>query len=122
MTDLTYDAIHGALVAAVPECRPVLEEHVEFYGEVFPHVLFGDLTRFILSQRQQGVDEVVAKSLAFLEDAAQSNDPLVENLVAVSFVENVGPWDSAMAAFIEGWPPHLQALASEQGWPGQASH
>ena len=65
---------------------------------------------------KEGNDEAVATSLAFLERAAQSSDPLLENLVAVSFVENVGPWDPEAADFISGWPPRLQEMAHEQGW------
>jgi len=116
VSDLGYEAIHEALVEAVPEFRPVLDEHVQDLEEVLPHLLLGDFTRFVLTQLQDGNDEVVATSLAFLERAAQSSDSQTVNLVGVSFVENVGPWQPEMAEFISGWPPSLQELAGQHGW------
>jgi RNAse (barnase) inhibitor barstar len=117
MAEIAYETVHEDLVAAVPEFRPVLEEHlVDQDGAVLPHVLFSDLTRFVLSARQRGDDEDVARSLAFLERAAHSDDSRVRNLVGVSFVENIGVWDVAVSAFIGDWPPHLQDVARSCGW------
>lgn len=45
----------------------------------------------------------------------------VENAVAVSFVEDTGWWDDAMAPFIAAWPEPLRAEARRQrDWrPGE---
>ncbi|MCP4965810.1 MAG: hypothetical protein GY926_11290 [bacterium] len=117
MNDLTYGAIHAALVDAVPEFRPELEEHLSDHdGEVLPHLLFGDLTRFVLAARDRGDHALVERCLAFLESVVRSPRHRLLNLVAVSFVENVGPWQPGMASFIEGWPEELKRIATQQGW------
>jgi hypothetical protein len=50
----------------------------------------------------------------FLADEMQNGDHKVQELVAVSFVENVGPWDAAMQAFISSWPAVLRHQAQRQ--------
>jgi hypothetical protein len=39
---------------------------------------------------------------------------MTKNLVAVSFVKNVGPWDQAAQTFIGGWPIGLREEARRQ--------
>jgi hypothetical protein len=112
--DVTYDQVHEQLAAAVPSFAAAVEEHQRDYGEVLPHLLFGDLTRFVLQASERGDTETVDRSLLFLSKAIQSSDMRVENLVAVSFVENVGPRDPSVAAFIESWPAPLRAEAPRQ--------
>ncbi|NRQ40814.1 hypothetical protein HII36_54770 [Nonomuraea sp. NN258] len=80
-------------------------------------VLFGDLTRFVLQAHRQGNDELVGRCLSFLESAMTSDDADLRNLVAVSFVENVRPWDPAMAHFVASWPKALRDEAAAQGRP-----
>ncbi len=112
----TYKWIGQQLAASVPEFEPYLVEHTEYHGKVLAHVLFGDLTRFVLQQHSDGRAQVVDRCLRFLERSARYGDEGVVNLVAVSFVENVGPWDPAMHAFISTWPARLREIAAEQGW------
>jgi hypothetical protein len=121
VSDLTYETIAEVLVDAIPEFRPALEQHLrDQEGEVLPHLLFGDLTRFVLAARDGGDDALVERCLAFLDLAARSPRPRVTNLVAASFVENVGPWEPQMSAFIETWPDALRRMAVQQGWDGAA--
>ncbi|RVX39735.1 hypothetical protein EDD27_2100 [Nonomuraea polychroma] len=94
----------------------MLHGHITDYHEVLPHVLFGDLTGFVLHAHQQGDEELVRRCLTFLALAMKSADARVCELVAVSFVENVGPWDPATADFIASWPDALRDEASDQGW------
>ena len=111
---LRYNEVEAALATAIPEFRPAIGEHVEVYGELLPHVLFGDLTRFVLAARARQDQELVQRSLAFLEDAMREGDQGVRDLVAVSFVENIGPWDDAVAPFISEWPDALRQAAEAQ--------
>jgi hypothetical protein len=83
-------------------------------GEVLPHVLFGDLTHFVLASRRDRHQDIVDRALSFLESGLVDGDDQVKELVAVSFVESVGPWDASMAEFIETWPPGLRAEAARQ--------
>jgi len=109
-----YSDVEQVLREAVPEFGPVIDEHIAFNDELLPHVLFGDLTRFVLVAHDQGNEELVRRCLVFLDEALREGDAMLENLVAVSFVENVEPWDPAMTRFIESWPAGLRQEAEEQ--------
>lgn len=111
---ITYNDVVDELLKHVPEFRDEVEEHREFHGELLPHVLFGDLTRFVLRAREEGQDELVQRALGFLDEALRRGDEQVDNLVSLSFVQNVEPWGPEYAAFIEEWPPALQDEAQRQ--------
>ncbi|MFB4278068.1 MULTISPECIES: DUF7674 family protein [unclassified Nonomuraea] len=114
--ELSSERVADLLVGQVPEFDPLLREHLDSNGEVLQHVLFGDLTRFVLEAHRQGREELVERCLAFLSVALHASDVRVGELVAVSFVENVGPWDPGVADFIASWPDALRAEAERQGW------
>ena len=101
----------SALYAAVPDFGPMIDEHVASYGELLPHVLFGDLTRFVLAGHERGDRDLERRSLSFLDRALREGDEEVRNLVQVSFVENVGTWEPAQQAFVAAWPDALRADA-----------
>jgi hypothetical protein len=110
---LTVAEVLDELLVALPEFRPTFDEHLADYG-VLPHVLFGDLTRFVLAAHERGDTNVEERSLAFLDRALLEGDKDVQNLVAGSFVENVPPWDPTQRAFIAAWPDTLRAEAERQ--------
>ncbi len=74
-----------------PELRPLLNEHEEFNEEMLPHLFFGDVRRFV----EERLDEDEAAQLKplfdFLEEAYGSGDEAVENVIAVSLLEDL--WD-----------------------------
>jgi hypothetical protein len=111
---LAYADLLDALRTAVPEFGPAIEEHVARYEEPLPHVLFGDFTRFVLQAHQQGEQALVDRSLALLDGALRDGDEKVKNVVAVSFVENVGPWEESKQPFVRTWPPTLRREADRQ--------
>jgi hypothetical protein len=111
---LAYSEVATALRVALPEFAAAIEEHVAFYDEVLSHVLFGDLTLFVLDAQVRGEDDLVRRALAFLDYALREGDDMVQNLVGVSFVENVGPWDPDQARFIASWPDALRVEAETQ--------
>ena len=120
--ELTYDTLDAVLVDAIPEFRSALDEHLRDHdGEVFQHVLLGDFTRFVLAARDRGDHALVDRCLAVLELAAQSPRPRMTNLVAVSFVENVAPWEPHVQSFVATWPDGLRRMAVQQGWDGKAA-
>ncbi|MET7338732.1 hypothetical protein [Nonomuraea sp. NPDC005650] len=114
MEPMAYENVVDGFVAAVPEFRPFLRDHIAANDEVLPHVLFGDLTRFVLDAYQQGHRDLVGRCLDFLEQALHSTDARLFELVAFSFVENVGPWDSTVGDFVSTWPPLLKKEAVRQ--------
>ncbi|GLW96465.1 hypothetical protein [Microtetraspora sp. NBRC 16547] len=111
-----YEDVVDRFVQEVPEFTPVWQEHVADNGEVLQHVLFWDVTMFVLDAHERGNRKIVDRCLDFLERALQSTDVHVRNLVGTSFVENVGPWDPAVRDFIGTWPPLLREQAARDGW------
>jgi hypothetical protein len=114
------------LRAAIPEFGDSIAEHLACDEEGLQHVLVGDFTRFILAARDRGDDELVGRCLHFLDEALRDGDPMVQNLVQLSFVENVGPFVGDAATFTETWPTALRREAERQrdwkrGDPGPAS-
>lgn len=68
--------------------------------ELLPHVLMGDFTRFVFDAYRKSMSstedakewhQVVYGSLELMEQAIGSADPMLQELIAVSFVENLTP-------------------------------
>jgi len=114
MSALGYKDIVDLLRKEIPEFALTIEDHISFYGEVLAHPLFGDLTRFIEQALSEGNIELVSRCLSLLEQVLIVGDDQSKNLVAVSFVENVGPWDPPKTEFIKRWPPALREEAKRQ--------
>ena len=102
------------LVARVPDARAIIEEHLADNGELLLHVLMGDLTGLAWACQERGVSRAVEALLGVLDQALRNGDDRVENAVAVSFVETIGPWDPGVADFIATWPAGLRAQAERQ--------
>jgi hypothetical protein len=99
-----YENIIDVLLGEVPELRALFNAHLRKNGgECLPHVFFGDMTRFVLGLAQDATVpndrsfELLKRILEFLEVAMASPDPRVQNLVSVSFVENLGPMSDSLA-------------------------
>jgi hypothetical protein len=107
VADTGPESLIAALVEADPGLGPVLHEHMETHGELLSHVLFGDVTRFILAAVARGDDTSVSQLLDLLDAGLDSGDPDVVELVVASFVENVGVWEPTMDSFVATWPKHL---------------
>lgn len=72
------------LVEQVPETKHILDEHVNDNDDLLPHVFFGDLTRYVMAN---GLGR--RKIVELLEQNFRRHDTEVEELIAVSFVENL---------------------------------
>lgn len=99
----------------IPEIGPLIDGHLETFGQVLPHVLFGDVTRFAVDAHAAGWEDVEGRCLCLLERALTDGDAEVVNVIEVSFIENVGPWDNSVREWIATWPARLQAAADRQG-------
>jgi hypothetical protein len=76
------------LVSELPELGPVLDKHLEDEeGELLPHVLFGDVTRWAVAQDSRSF--ALARLLGILDEAYAAGPVEVVNLVTVSFVEDL---------------------------------
>lgn len=118
---LGYDTFFEFLLGKVPEFRSIYKEHVDYFGELLPHVLMGDFTRFLLDAYRKSVSgladeekwhEIVDRSLTLLEEAISSSDNELQSLVAYSFLENLLPRADADVQHFQNLKlrlgPHLQ--------------
>jgi hypothetical protein len=82
----------GQLIQNIPEINDTYTEHILDYGELLPHVLMGDVTRWIIrnyKQRAAQDSHAFARAINFLSDQYATGDPETRNLLEVSFVENL---------------------------------
>ena len=84
------------LLEVAPSFGPQFRSHEEFHnGKVLPHVLIGDFTRWFVELFRESKESAVAGShvrdlVQFLEAEYTAGGEQVENLIAVSFLENLG--------------------------------
>ena len=112
---IAYKDVPHVLLRAVPEFLATYEEHVRDYDEVLTQLLFGDLTRFILDAYERGDDDLVDRALAVLDRLMAEGDDDTQNVVAVSFIEDIEYGDSrADATFVAQWGPDLREERERQ--------
>lgn len=95
------------LAARHPGLVPVVDEHLADNDELYPHVLFGDVTRYALALARNGEVDELDRFLTDLDAALDESEDEVANLVWASFVENAStdedePLRTRLRAF-----PHL---------------
>lgn len=73
----------------VPGFAPIHAEHVHDDGEVLPHVLMADLVRHIEDRAAGGDLAPAVAALALVQGAYESGVPYLQELVSVSFLENL---------------------------------
>jgi hypothetical protein len=96
--DWNYQDVADKLLEYVPEFRSAYEKHMEDnFGEVLLHVLMYHFYRFLVYSYKRSISEatdsnvwqdIVTRSLNFLDCALGSSDNSVHNLV-LSFLENM---------------------------------
>lgn len=78
------------LVAGIPGAEEVLRSHVDDNDEVLPHVLLGDLMPWLVDELDRpGSRAVVQEIVNRFETGFATGPPLVDELVAVSFLESL---------------------------------
>jgi hypothetical protein len=106
---LSYENLPAELRARVPGFERVYDEHVGDYDTVLPHVLLGDLVRFLAGEvRTSGAGAVaVTRVVQLMEAAMASGDPRLQELVSVSFLENMLAEGQTFATIRRRFGPHL---------------
>lgn len=106
------------LVERHPALALIRDEHLVTFGELLPHVFFGDVTRYASSLARDGTDvEHLDRLLSDLDHSLSGGDrgDEVDSLVWASFVENVqGASDDSEEALRErlrAFPSLAQALS-----------
>lgn len=111
MTVLDYEHFAELLRAQVTGFDRIYDQHVRDYDQVLPHVLLGDLVRFLSDEvRIHGEgSKALCEAMDLLERGMGSADPKLQELVAVSFLENLDPGDEAFPAIHRLYGPRLRA-------------
>lgn len=111
MIEITYDDFPDQLRIAVPGFAQVYDEHVADHDEVLPHVLLGELVRFLSSEVElHGAEaEALKPAMLLLEQGMASKDQRVQELVAVSFLENLDAGEPSFPAIRRLFGPGLEA-------------
>jgi len=79
-------------------------------GELLLHVLFGDLTRFVVAAEAAGDERLVERCLRAIERLIAEVDEKTQELVGVSFVENIAWEEDPLSSEVRGrLPPRLAA-------------
>lgn len=81
-------AFVGALVHRFMSLEPLLQEHLDDYDGLLPHVFLGDVTRWIVTSASEGSSEVT-DVLGFFEWSFARGGEHEQELIAVSFLENL---------------------------------
>ena len=82
------------MVREVPEFLEVYNQHIRDNGEILPHVLMGDFTRFVIScfrerKNKPEFESVFSRGVDLIEELVDSGDDQLEELAQVSFLENL---------------------------------
>ena len=87
---MTPQVLFQKVGSVAPGFNAVMAEHLEDNGELLPHLLIADLLRYVGSKvgSARGIEEV-RRILDVLEEAYRSGDPDTENVIAVSFIEDI---------------------------------
>ena len=83
-------AFIGTLCRRFPIFMPMLQEHLDDYDGLLPHVLMADVTRWIVQRfRADPADAVVRQVLDHIESTFQEGSGQYRELIAASFLENL---------------------------------
>jgi hypothetical protein len=87
-----------SIAARSARLRAILDEHIkDNFGEILPHVFFGDLTRHVVSlcgsagsKRPSSAElQELHEILEMLEEAYAKGDNELQELISVSFLEHL---------------------------------
>jgi len=121
---ITYETAVPELLQVIPEFQPIYDDLLAFLEDATgPHLVFAEFARFVTEQlRTRKRGPVLRRSFEFLEDVAKSEEKEAEELVQMSFLENLGKerWAVNGARRLMG-PQTLTLLNEiEAFWAGEA--
>ena len=106
------------LLKHVPELQRTYDEHLQDNEELLPHVLFGEVSRYVVQQvraNENALTAPVSRILDCLEQGVASGDEQVRNLVSASFVENLAEYDDVLARLKALMGPNLEKEFKNHG-------
>lgn len=72
------------------EFKPLLEEHIEYNGELLPHVFFGECNEYFIQLLEKEKTDKLEKLFNFFERMATKGDDYVKELLIVTILERLG--------------------------------
>ncbi|MGR4862241.1 DUF7674 family protein [Caulobacter sp. LARHSG274] len=102
------------IVKNIPRFRNIFEEHINFYGELLPHIFFAELTSVIIDLVDGEISgtEDVEMLMDNLEKELSFDDEESRNVIALSFIENL-QGQGYLKGMKKLMGPRLRALAME---------
>jgi hypothetical protein len=93
---VTYENLADDLLTNVPELRKMYEEHLADYDQVLPHVLLGDMVRYmvLVSKETHDLSTRLKRIVDWIEKAVEIGDERVREAIVVSFLENLDKYES----------------------------
>lgn len=110
---MTTEEFMLAMAQQVPALASIYREHKSDYDEILPHVLMGDVARFALElvhgsrSGSPNAADTLPSLLKELERGMQLQDAAVQELIAVSFLENLDDNDRRTAFLAQSFGPAL---------------
>jgi hypothetical protein len=100
MADLDFDHFVEKLRTDVRGFGRIYDQHVSYYREALPHVLLGDLVRYLkLVAKTAGPERgAIDEAMGLLESGMGSGDTELQELVGVSFLARIDPEDEDFEA------------------------
>ncbi|WP_044478300.1 DUF7674 family protein [Paenibacillus antibioticophila] len=89
---MDYNNVVQKMLKVIPEVTPLYEKELEWWDEILPHIVFGDVVNpYIIRLLREGNDEQIAKNVFnFLEQMAICSDEKVHEILAVTVLEQLG--------------------------------
>jgi hypothetical protein len=83
-------AFIGALCHRFPMFMPILQQHLDDFDGLLPHVLMGDVTRWVVHRfSADAADRTLREVLEFIESDFEGAPGEDRELVTASFLENL---------------------------------
>jgi hypothetical protein len=109
-------AFVGAFCFRFPELMPQLQEHIDDYDGLLPHVFMADVTRWMLQRfHDDPSDPTIRQVLDFFETAFERATGEEREIIGTSFLENLprpGEENNGLRALLG---PGLQNQLNEIG-------
>ena len=86
---LSRDWLDG-LRRAVPEIAGIIDQNIEFNGELMVHSIFADLFPWIEQPSDLQEADSMKRFLEYLEESYGSGSRYIDNAIDVSFIEDLG--------------------------------
>lgn len=108
------------MLEAVPEIKPNYEKELEWWDEILPHIVFGDvLNPYIIPLLKKGQDlEVLQRVFQFFEMMANCPDERVADVLGVTVLERLGDEPEVLGKAIKLMGNKTKEISDEieKGW------